>query len=121
MAKSSKVAKLLDAAEAAQAPLPVPEGFKVKRTGMSPLQKAGDVVQGVYEGEGSERTVKGKKIATYLVKREDGATVQLLATFQLADFFKDVEPGTEVFVRLDGQVKGGQFGRVNTYTCAVRE
>lgn len=100
-----------------------PVGFE-RRTFGIPLQREGDVLQGVYVGPGKPKVIKkGKrqdKVPTFSVKRVEGGTVEVLATSQLAQFFETCKPGDEVWIRRGGTIKAGQFGRVTEYETAAK-
>lgn len=101
----------------------VPDGYTVRDFSL-PLKEAGNTgaVEGCYIGPGPEKKIKGKAVKTYVVKRDvDGVRVSVVATWQLEQFFESLDPGKwDVYVAKVGQVKGGQFGRVNEYLTAAK-
>lgn len=91
----------------------LPNGFVVRETGI-PLKKAGDVLTGVYGGQGKGKMIRKKMVPTFIVNGGE-----ILASAQLAAFFATCEKGDEVWIKRLGQVEGGK-GRVNQYLTAVK-
>ena len=108
-----KAMELVAAAQAAQGEIPA--GYKLVARSGNPFKNPGDTVQGEFQGAGEGMKIGKKTCRTWRV----GPTL-LLESAQLDRFFEEMEPGTDVFIRYDGQIKGGK-GRVNTYTFAIKE
>jgi len=97
-----------------------PAGFVTVSYG-AVLSKPGDTLHGTYVGPGPAQKVKGKDVPTYLVNRHsDGAEVKVLASAQVAQFFDSRNEGDDVWIQRRGQIKGGQYGRVNQFDFAFK-
>lgn len=129
MAKLNKAQQLVKVVTGIDpsAPIAVPEGFKVLVRGGNPFAAVGAVVTGTYTGPGKVRHMpaKGKRpasdVSTYTVETADGQEVELLASFQLEEFFTEsAQIGDDVWIQFEGKVKGGQGGQVNRFKLALR-